>query len=117
MAAPYPHDTARQTDGDRAAQFLAVFRMAVERGFYPEVFGNASDKDIIHLCGDYIAHATENLTIFDPNFLEALYGKDAGRKAHWLIELRMRRMDIVPALWQDLQNHVRIVISPSPENA
>jgi hypothetical protein len=109
---PYDHDDHRQSDENRTALFLACFRTAIKRGFYPDAFGKMPDRDVMGLVANYIAHHTENLTIFDPHFLETLYGDQAMRKAHWLIELRMRRMDIVPALYKDLHT---VTIKPADE--
>jgi hypothetical protein len=109
---PWPKDTERQPENDRAAMFLSVFRIAINRGFYPDVFGIMAYENVMALCVDYIVHGRELLTIFDPHFLECLYGDAATKKAHWLIELRMRGMDIVPALHADMT--ARIIVEPEP---
>lgn len=109
---PYDHDDHRQSDENRTALFLACFRLAIKRGFYADAFKTIDDRNVMTLCANYIAHHTENLTIFDPHFLECLYGDKAMRKAHWLIELRMRKVDIIPALYKDLHT---VTIKPAEE--
>jgi hypothetical protein len=114
---PLDHDDHRQSDENRTALFLAVFRLAIKRGFYADAFGKMADRDVMGLVANYIAHHTENLTIFDPHFLECLYGDEAIRKAHWLIERRMRRLDIVPALYKDLHNVTIVPVTEETEPA